>query len=75
MTHVIIRDTKHYRAGPQQQSPPDGTLKAGTKVKLLSDQGSYSSVVTEDGTETFVSTSDLKKLEPDGRRGAPKKAL
>jgi hypothetical protein len=43
-THRISADTEYYRDGPQQARPPDGTLAAGTTVRLVRDAGSYSLV-------------------------------
>lgn len=48
-THIITADTEYYTTGPQQARPPDGTLKAGTKVRVVEEAGSYCRVETEDG--------------------------
>src|SRR3954465_15894078 len=34
-THVVLKDTPYYLTGPQQGSPSDGELKAGTRVRYL----------------------------------------
>jgi hypothetical protein len=61
-THVIATDTAYYLTGPQQASPPDGTFKAGTKVWLLREAGSYVRVRAENGTEAYVSRDSLAAL-------------
>lgn len=60
-TRVIVADSVYYNSGPQQARPPDGTFKAGTKVTLLENAGSYSLVRSVDGVETFVASDVLKK--------------
>ena len=62
-THVIAYDTHYYMSGPQQARPPEGMFKAGTKVCLIQDAGSYSQVRSQDGIEAYVSTDALKPLE------------
>ena len=62
-THVLQRETEYYLDGPQQARPPDGTFRAGTKVMLLQESGSYSVVQTEDGITAYVSTASLQKIE------------
>ncbi len=61
-THEIGVDTEGSLTGPQQAMPPNGTIPAGTKAKVLHDAGSYSRIVTETGVNGYVSTSALKKL-------------
>lgn len=63
MTHVITYDTHYYMSGPQQARPPEGMFKAGTKVELIQDAGSYSLVRSQDGIEAYVSTDALKVLQ------------
>ena len=62
-THVVTMDTKYYSIGPQQGTPPDGVLEAGTKVRLHVGGGSYVRVVTEEGVEIV--------LDPSGTAGVP----
>ncbi|MFP6575859.1 MAG: hypothetical protein VB912_11945, partial [Pirellulaceae bacterium] len=45
VTHVISSEETYYLDGPQQMRPPDGKFKAGTKVELVQEAGSYSVVV------------------------------
>jgi NitT/TauT family transport system substrate-binding protein len=59
-THALTRDEAYYLTGPQQGRPPEGTLKAGSKVKLLESAGSYARVTTEDGTTAWVAADALK---------------
>jgi hypothetical protein len=61
-THVLARDEPYYLTGPQQGRPPEGTLKAGTRVKLVESAGTYSRVAAEDGTAAWVSSESLKSL-------------
>ena len=59
LTHVVHVDSVYYTTGPQQSRPPDGTFKAGTKVKIIRDAGSYSQVESDGGVTAFVSTGSL----------------
>lgn len=61
-TYVVVADTPYYTAGPQQARPPDGTLKAQTKVRVLRDAGSYCQIESETGVTAYVSTGALTKL-------------
>jgi len=63
VTHVISSEETYYLDGPQQMRPPDGKFKAGTKVELVQEAGSYSVVVSEDGIRAYVSTGALKPIE------------
>ena len=63
VTHVINSEETYYLDGPQQMRPPDGKFKAGTKVELVQEAGSYSVVVSEDGIRAYVSTGALKPIE------------
>ena len=62
-THVITADTVYYMSGPQQARPPEGTFKAGTKVTLVQNAGSYSLVRSAGGVRAYVSTASLKAIE------------
>lgn len=62
-THELTRDEEYYKHGPQQASPPDGKFKAGTRVRLESDAGSYSYVTSEEGIYAAVASDALKPLE------------
>jgi hypothetical protein len=65
-THIITTDTQYYTTGPQQARPPDGTLAAGTKVRLVEEAGSYCRIETEDGLMAFVAADALAtKDAPD----------
>jgi hypothetical protein len=59
-THIIATDTEYYTDGPQQSRPPDGTMKAGTKVKVVEEAGSYCRVEAEDGIVGFVAVDVVK---------------
>jgi hypothetical protein len=62
-SHELTSDEPYYLNGPQQASPPEGKFKAGTKVLLVSHEGSYSRVTSEDGTFAAVASGSLKPLE------------
>ena len=62
-SHMIAVDTEYYLVGPQQAQPPDGTFKAGTKVKLVEEAGSYCVVESGDGVRAHVVVDALKPLD------------
>jgi hypothetical protein len=62
-THTIAVDTEYYLVGPQQAQPPDGTFKAGTKVKLVEHAGSYCVVESEDDVKAYVAADAVKPVE------------
>ncbi len=62
-THTISVGTEYYLVGPQQAQPPDGTFKAGTKVKLVEEAGSYCVVESEDGVTAHVAVDAVKLLD------------
>jgi hypothetical protein len=64
-THVITTDTAYYTIGPQQARPPDGTLKAGTKVRVVREAGSYCQVETEDGVVGFVAVDAVEEAREE----------
>jgi hypothetical protein len=64
LTHVVHADSVYYTDGPQQSRPPDGTFKAGTKVKLVREAGSYSLVESAGGVAAYVSTGSLAPIAP-----------
>jgi hypothetical protein len=61
-THTITANTEYYLDGPQQARPPDGTLPAGTTVRLVREAGSYSLVETPDHLQLYVATDSLRPL-------------
>ena len=64
-THTITTDTEYYLGDPQQARPPEGTMKAGTKVEVLEEAGSYCRVKSEDGVVSFVVTDSLKAVQDE----------
>jgi hypothetical protein len=64
MTHVTTTDTPYYLNGPQQGGPPNGTLKAGTQITVVENQGSYSIVRTQNGIKAHVAIDSFKPLTP-----------
>jgi hypothetical protein len=62
-THTLTADTEYYRDGPQQARPADGVLPAGSRVRLVSEAGSYSLVETSDGLRVYVAGAGLQPLK------------
>ncbi len=62
-SHEVTRDEPYYRTSPAQARPPDGTFKAGMKVALIENAGSYSRVVSEHGIAAYVATDALGPIE------------
>lgn len=62
-THTVAVDTQYYRDGPQQARPADGTLAAGTMVRLVSESGSYSLVETPDRLHVYVASGSIQPLK------------
>jgi len=62
-THRVTVDTQYYRNGPQQARPADGTLAAGTTVRLVSESGSYSLVETPDRLQVYVASDSIQPLK------------
>jgi hypothetical protein len=62
-THTVTVDTEYYRDGPQQARPADGTLAAGTMVRLVRESGSYSLVETSDRMQVYVASASLQPLK------------
>ncbi len=69
--HALSADTEYYIDGPQQSRPPDGTLKAGTKVMVIEDAGSYCRVRSEDGIVAFIATDAIPSSDEEGPQPAP----
>jgi hypothetical protein len=59
-THRVTTDT-HYYFHYAQQAPPDGTLRAGSKVRVVADEGSVRRVVT--GGEMSNGEATLEPLQ------------
>jgi hypothetical protein len=58
-THVVTVDTPYFASGPVPAGPPEGVLRAGTRVRLLEQAGSRARVETEDGTVGYVASDAL----------------
>jgi hypothetical protein len=58
-THVIRNATSYYLQGPQQATPPDGTLTVGTEIRLVKRQGSYVIIETNTGLSAHVSAAAI----------------
>ena len=61
-SHVLLRDEEWYADGPHQARPPDGVLQAGTRVRLLRVNGSYSVIEMSNGATAHVATGSLTPL-------------
>ena len=73
--HALAADTEYYLEGPQQSRPPDGTLKAGTKVMVIEDAGSYCRVRSEDGIVAFIAADAIKTPDLADPQAAPDPTL
>ncbi len=70
-SHTIKFDTMYYLSGPQQSRPPEGSFKAGIKVRLLQNAGSYSLVRSRDGITAYVVSDSLQRIELNGDNPRP----
>ncbi|MDB5269094.1 MAG: peptidase and in kexin sedolisin [Hymenobacter sp.] len=62
-THRLVRDVDYYSIGPQQASPPDGRLAAGTLVAMLEEHPAYSRVQAPEELDVFVASDALQPLD------------
>lgn len=62
-THEVTVETSYYLSGPQQGRPPEGKLKPGDKILILSDSGSYVLMKSEGGVEAYISKGSFKKIQ------------
>jgi hypothetical protein len=60
-THQLTRDEPWYE-NPAQALPPNGTVRKGTKVRVLNPSGSYSEVLTDEGVRGYVASDSLRPL-------------
>ena len=64
-THVVgAAGAVYYLTGPKQAHPPEGIFPPGTKVRLLSEHGSYVRVSSATGQTAHVATDSLAPLGP-----------
>ncbi len=59
---IVTKETPYYLDGPWQGRAPDGTMKEGTKLRILKDIGSYLLVESPTRLRAYVSSDDLTKL-------------
>ena len=52
-------DSVFYITGPQQATPPNGTFKAGTRIEVIQEAGSYTLVCAQDGRQGYVSSDAI----------------
>ena len=57
--HVVLVGTPYHVSGPAQATPPEGVLRAGTRVRLLEQVGGHVWVETEDGVRGCVASDAL----------------
>lgn len=72
-THEVVKDTSYYIDGPQQMRPPDGTLRAGTRVTPIQKAGSYVQVRfqgPESPIEAYVASEDIRPVRDQGEKGS-----
>ena len=61
-THVVTFPSAYYLGGPQQARPPEGEFKAGLRLTLLQNAGSYSLVRAENGVTAYVASGAFRSL-------------
>ena len=67
-THQTTAPAAYYLSGPQQMSPPDGTLPPGTKVRIISEQGRQAIGLRDIGLRDI----GLRAVDPN-RRSKPRR--
>lgn len=60
-THEVVRDQPYWYDVPTAEAP-DRVLRAGTKVRLVADEGASSHVVDPRGLLVMIDKSALRKL-------------
>ncbi|MCA9507191.1 MAG: hypothetical protein KC505_02070 [Myxococcales bacterium] len=60
--YVVIADSAYYLDGPWQGRSPDGSIAAGTKVKLIKEVGSYQQVLDMQGKKFYISSNSVQKM-------------
>lgn len=60
-THELTQDEPWYQ-NPAQAIPPNGTLRKGTKVRVLNPSGSYTEVLSDEGVRGYVASASLRPL-------------
>jgi hypothetical protein len=60
-THELTKDEPWYE-NPAQARPPDGTMRKGTKVRVLNPSGSYTEVLSDEGVRGYVASDALRPL-------------
>ena len=72
-TLTLTSDEPYFREDPDHKGNPDGTFKAGTKVRLLpGNKLGYSEVEDKDGQRGYVNADSLRpirKSTDQNRRG------
>jgi hypothetical protein len=58
-SHVLTRD-EPYHYGSDMKAPPNGELRQGTPVLLVSDDGHHARVIDEHGLYVRVRTDSLR---------------
>jgi hypothetical protein len=58
----VSSDQAYFKMAPMQSAPPEGMLKAGTKVKLLVPGAMYSKVEIGGGKTVYTSTEALQPM-------------
>lgn len=63
---VVRQEADFYKSGPQQGAPPDGTLPAGTAVKVLRQTGGYWLVESQAGVTGYVDSQSISDPATEG---------
>jgi hypothetical protein len=62
-THEVVSKQPYYYIGPQQSAPPEGSFPAGTKLKVLGDDGeAMCQVVDARGLSVVTARKGLRRL-------------
>ena len=58
-THVVMVDTSYYTNSLAQVRRPEGSLRAGTRVRIIEQAGGHVQVETENGIRGHVPSDVL----------------
>lgn len=62
--YAVIRDAPYYSASPMQGRPPDGTVRAGARVRLTDEKiGAYTRIELPDGRLAYVENKALQRAK------------
>lgn len=62
--HVVLRDALFFTTSPMQGRPPDGTVRAGTRVQPTGEKiGGYSGAMFPDGRFVYIEVQALQRAK------------